>query len=275
MYYHPKPFMLQSKIQDPIPERLSHHTNLNACKSILSGPNAKGICFWVISNQCKNDNQEIKMGKYMHERIKEVAFKHSLLRQFNGYESSASLSFMEGESTTGMIEKYGNIRLEFDLRKHVSLGALTGGFMNCEYVAEDEIVEYADEYCALLKHQQDSIPKLQEKYGVHSPFAFNAMADFLMMEADIMYKVFTIKEKKWSEEKEWRQVLQLREGDTDVKLTPDGRPYKEFFLPKEALTGVTILYQQEPFRYMDVKHELEPFLKEKGYNVPLKTQLIR
>lgn len=266
--------MLKSKIQEPIPERLSHHTNLNACKSILSDSEGKGICFWVISNQCKNDNQEIKMGKYMHERIKEVALEHSLLQQFGGYESSASLSFMEGESSTGMIEKYGNIRLEFDLRKHVSLGALTGGFMNCEYVAEDELVKYADEYCALLQHQQESIPKLQEMYGKHSPFAFNALGEFLMMEMDIMYKVFTIKEKKWSEEKEWRQVLQLNEGDSDIKLTPDGRPYKEFFLPKEALTGVTILYQQEPFAITNEKQDLEIFLKGNGYKVPLKTQLI-
>lgn len=266
--------MLKSKIQEPIPERLSHHTNLNACKSILSDSEGKGICFWVISNQCKNDDQEIKMGKYMHERIKEVAWEQSLLQQFGGYESSASLSFMEGESTTGMIEKYGSIRLEFDLREHVYLGPMTGGFMNCEYVAEDEMVEYADEYCALLQHQQESIPKLQELYGKHSPIAFGAVGEFLMMEMDIMYKVFTIKEKKWSEEKEWRQVLQLNEGDSDIKLTPDGRPYKEFFLPKEALTGVTILYQQEPFDLFAEKRELESFLKEKGYNVPVKTQLI-
>lgn len=266
--------MLSSKIQAPIPDRLSHHTKLDACKSILSDANGKGICFWVISNQFKNDDQEIKMGKYMHERIKEVALEHSLLQQFGGYESSASLSFMEGESTSGMIEKYGNIRLEFDLRKHVSLGPLSGGFMNCEYVAEDELVAYADEYCALLKHQQESIPKLQEKYGTHSSFAFNALSGFLMMEMDIMYKVFTIKEKNWSEEKEWRQVLLLKEDDKDIKYTPDGRPYKEFYLPKEALTGVTILYQKEPFEFIKDKQELDFFLKSKGYNVKVKTQLI-
>lgn len=266
--------MLQSIVQKTIPERLSHHTNLSACKSILSDVNGKGICFRVISNQCKNDDQEIKMGKYMHERIKKIAFEHSLLQQFGGYESSASLSFMEGELNIGMIEKYGNIRLEFDLRKHVSLGALTGGFMNCEYVAEEELVEYADEYCALLIHQQESIPKLQEKYGTHSSFAFNAIGEFLMMEMDIMYKVFTIKEKKWSEEKEWRQVLQLNEGDSDIKQTPDGRPYKEFFLPKEALTGVTILYQQEPFKNIAEKSELESYLKDKGYNISVKTERI-
>lgn len=214
------------------------------------------------------------MGKYMHERIKEVAFEHSLLQQFGGYESSASLSFMEGESNIGMIEKYGNIRLEFDLRKHVSLGALTGGFMNCEYVAEEELVEYADEYCALLQHQQKSIPIRQEQYGTHSPIATDALLGFLMMEMDIIYKVFTIKEKKWSEEKEQRQVLQLKGGDADIKLTPGGRPYKEFFLPKEALTGVTILYQQKPFENIAEKSELESYLKDKGYDISVKTKRI-
>lgn len=209
----------------------------------------------------------------MHERIKQVVFEYSLLQQLGDYEGSASLSFMEGESTPGMIKKYGNIRLEFDLRKHVSLRVF-GGFMNCEYVVEDEMVEYADEYCALLQHQQESILKLQERCGKQSPFAFNALGEFLMMEMDIMSKVFTIKEKKWSEEKEWRQVLQLKEGDSDIKQTPDGRPYKEFFLPKEALTGMTILYQQEPFKNIAEKSELESYLKDKGYNVSVKTERI-
>lgn len=266
--------MLESQIQKPIPPRLSHHTKLNACRSILSDADGKGICFWVISNQYKNDDQEIKMGKYMHERIKEVALAHSLLQQFGGYENSASLSFMEGESTPGMIQKYGNIRLEFDLRKYVTLGALTGGFMNCEYVDEAELEEYADDYCALLKNQQELIPRLQEQYGTHSSFAFNALGGFLMMEMDIMYKVFTIKEKKWSEEKEWRQVMQFNENDADIMYTPDGRPYKEFFLPKEALTGVTILYQKEPFEFVNEISELESFLNYKGYNVPVKSLFV-
>lgn len=153
--------MLSSETQHPIPARLSHHTNLNAAKNILSDKNGKGICFWVISNKCKNDEQEIAMGRYMHERIKEVAWKESLLQKFGGYDSSASLSFMEGESTPHMLKEYGNIRLEFDVRKHVSLGPLAGGFMNCEYVAEAEMKVYADEYCELIRRQQEAIPRFK------------------------------------------------------------------------------------------------------------------
>ena len=37
--------MLQSRIQRPIPERLSHYTDLTALKSILSDQDGKGICF--------------------------------------------------------------------------------------------------------------------------------------------------------------------------------------------------------------------------------------
>ena len=57
--------MLQSRIQRPIPKRLSHYTDLAALKSILSDQEGKGICFRAFSNKCKNDDQEIKMGEYM------------------------------------------------------------------------------------------------------------------------------------------------------------------------------------------------------------------
>lgn len=61
--------MLQSRIQRPIPGWLSHYTDLAALKSILSDQDGKGICFRAYSNKCKNDDQEIMMGKYMLERV--------------------------------------------------------------------------------------------------------------------------------------------------------------------------------------------------------------
>lgn len=100
------------------------------------------------------------------------------------------------------------------------------------------------------------------------------MTEFLMMETDIMYKVFTIKEKKWSEEKEWRQVLLLKDGGPDIKYTPDGRPYKEFFLPKEALTGITVLYDNVSGEINEIKSDLEAYLSQNGYHVPVKSQMV-
>ena len=46
-----------------MPERLSHYTNKEALKSILSDQEGKGICMRAFSNRCKNDEQEIRMGE--------------------------------------------------------------------------------------------------------------------------------------------------------------------------------------------------------------------
>lgn len=97
--------MLQSRIQRPIPERLSHYTDLNSLKSILSDKEGKGICFWAFSNRCKNDDQEIMMGKYMLKRVREVLPTNaSLLHQFGGYDNTASVSFMEGHVNKHMLD---------------------------------------------------------------------------------------------------------------------------------------------------------------------------
>ena len=98
--------MLQSRIQRPIPKRLSHYTDLAALKSILSDQEGKGICFRAFSNKCKNDDQEIKMGEYMLNRVREVIPCASILDRFSGYENSASIPFMEGDVNEHMLEKY-------------------------------------------------------------------------------------------------------------------------------------------------------------------------
>lgn len=137
--------MLKSRIQRQIQERLCHYTSLDALRSILSDEDGQGICFWAFSNKYKNDDQEIRMGEYMLKRIlNSKSFpKASLLRQFSGYENTASVSFMEGKVNQHMLEMYGNWRLKLDLRK-IGIGILTGGLIDCEYVAEDELKEYAD-----------------------------------------------------------------------------------------------------------------------------------
>ena len=156
--------MLQSRIQRQIPERLSHYTNIEALRSILSDTEGKGICLWAFSNKHKNDDQEIKMGEYMLKRVREALHtKSSLLHQLSGYENTASVSFMEGDVNQHMLDVYGRYRLEFDLRK-VGIGILSEGLVDCEYVDANELEEYADEYCALISGTLKSIPELQKKY---------------------------------------------------------------------------------------------------------------
>ena len=231
--------MLQSRIQKQIPERLSHYTNLEALKSILSDQDGKGICFRAFSNRCKNDDQEIRMGEYMLKRVREVLpTSASLLNQFGGYEDSGSISFMEGEVNQHMLKEYGCYRLEFDLRG-IGVGLLARGLIDCEYVPESELEEFADEYCEMISHKFNSIPTSQEKYGKYSPLVFAHWGDFFMMENDIMTKVFGLKEQQWSEEREWRRVLPL--NDKAKILYCNNKPYIEYYLDKKYLTGITVV----------------------------------
>lgn len=204
--------MLQSRIQRQIPERLSHYTSLEALKSILSDEKGRGICLWAFSNKHKNDDQEIKMGEYILKRVREALNTNaSLLHEFSGYDNTASVSFMEGDVNQHMLDVYGHYRLEFDLKK-IGIGILTGGLVDCEYVAESELEEYADEYCEMISSTFHSIHTLQEKFGKMSDPPINNLINFLMMEMDIMAKVICLKEQKWRDEKEWRVVFELNKG---------------------------------------------------------------
>lgn len=264
--------MLQSRIQRPIPERLSHYTDMIGLKSILSDKDGKGICFWAFSNRCKNDDQEIRMGEYMLKRVREVLPTNaSLLNQFGGYENSASFSFMEGEVNQHMLKEYGRYRLEFDLRK-IGVGFLTDGLIDCEYVANNELVEYADEYCEMISNKFNSIPALQEKYGKYSPLIFDNLGDFFMMELDIMRKVFCLKEQQWSEEREWRKVMTL--NDNANIHYHNGKPYVEYYLDKKYLTGITV------FCTPDTKdnaqkgvEDIRNYIHDRGYKAEVKVEV--
>ena len=234
--------MLQSRIQRPIPERLSHYTNLEALKSILSDQAGKGICLRAFSNRCKNDDQEIRMGEYMLKRVREVLPTNaSLLNQFGGYENSASFSFNEGDVNKHMLE-YGNYRLEFDLRE-IGTGLLSDGIVNCEYVAENNLKEYADEYSELIANTFNAIPALQKKYGKISPPPIDYLMYFIQMEQDIMGKVFCLKEQQWSEEREWRKVMPLNDN-TNIHYH-NSKPFVEYYLDKKYLTGITVFCSHE------------------------------
>ena len=264
--------MIMSKKQKNIPERLYHYTSLDALKNILSDEDGKGICFWAFSNKNKNDDQEIKMGEYMLKRIlySESFPENSLLHQFGGYENIASVSFMEGEINQHMLDVYGHYRLELDLRKH-SIGILPNGLIDCEYVDENDLKEYADECCDLICEKYNSIKVAQKKYGHFSAFPINNLADFIIMEIEIMRKVFCLKEKKWEEECEWRKVVALK----DNILRHNGKPYTKYYLDKNTLTGITVFSSR--YSMIEAKKEVEElkrYIIEKGYRAEVKIDVL-
>lgn len=262
--------MLQSRIQRPIPERLSHYTNIEALKSILSDNNGKGICFWAFSNKHKNDDQEIKMGEYILKRVRGVLHTHaSLLHEFSGYENTVSVSFMEGDVNQHMLDVYGRYRLEFDLRR-IGIGILSDGLVDCEYVAESELEEYANEYCDMICRTLHSIPTLQEKYGKMSAPPINNLIDFLMMEMDIMDKVVCLKEQRWSEEREWRKVFELKKDEIHYH---EGKPYVKYYLDKHFLTGITVFYKNGGLTEAQKEtDDIEKYLSERGYKATVQVE---
>lgn len=264
--------MLRARIQKQIPGRLSHYTTIEALKSILSDAEGKGICLWAFSNKHKNDDQEIKMGEYMLNRVrKALPTKSSLLHQLSGYENTASVSFMEGDVNQHMLDVYGHFRLEFDLRK-IGIGILTDGLINCEYVAEDELEEYADEYCEMISNTLISIPKLQEQYGKTSSLPVNNLIEFLMMEQDIIAKVFCMKELKWRDEQEWRKVLELKSNESIHYY--NGKPYMEYYLDKSTLTGITVYCTTDTMDKAKADAtSLTHYITERGFNAEVRVEV--
>lgn len=263
--------MLQSRIQRKIPERLSHYTNIEALKSILSDQEGKGMCLWAFSNRHKNDDQEIRMGEYLLKRILETPSfpKASLLHQFGGYENTASFSFMEGEVNKHMLE-YGSFRLEFDLRE-LGVGILAGGLIDCEYVPESDLKEYADEYCNMICQTYNSILDLQKKFGKISSPPINNLISFFMMENDIMTKVLGLKEQQWSEEMEWRKVFEFKNKD-EIRYH-EGKPYIEYYLDKHFLTGITVFYKNGGLEEAQCNaDDIQKYIFERGYKADVKTE---
>ena len=257
--------MLQPRIQRQIPQSLSHYTNLEALKSILSNQDGKGICLWAFSNKYKNDDQEIKMGEYMLKRVISVLPNDTSLHHLGGYENTASISFTEGEVNQHMLDEYGHFRLEFDLRK-TGVGLLSDGLIDCEYVAGNQLKDYADEYCDIICNTLHSIPTLQKKFGKNSTPPINQLIDFIMMELDIVRKVFCMKEKKWSEEKEWRRIIELKANEANIQYHC-GKPYVEYYLDKTTLTGITVFCSSDTLDIAQANADaICKYISDRGYN---------
>ena len=263
--------MIFARKQKGIPKRLFHYTDMVSLKSILSDKEGQGICLWAFSNRHKNDDQEIRMGEYMLKRVRDVLPTNAfMLNQFGGYEDSASFSFNEGRVNKHILE-YGHYRLEFDLRD-IGVGLLAGGLIDCEYVPESELEEFADEYCDMISSKFNSIPALQEKYGKCFPPVLANLEDFIMMENDIMTKVFGLKEQQWSEEVEWRKVMQL--NDQAKIHYSNGKPYVEYYLDKAHLTGITVFCTPDTISkaQKDVE-DIRNYIHDREYKARVKVKI--
>lgn len=253
-----------------IPELLSHHTHFDSACSILGVLNEKDeICIRAVSNKTKNDPDEIKMGGYMHQKVCEYLNangRKSTLQQFRGYEDSGSVSFTEGKSSVYMIENYGNIRLDFDLR---NVSSIHKYFYECEYVDKNDIVDYTNEYISRFKSNWNNIVSAKNSSSNDSVWRF--AINRIVMEEDIMAKVFSIKEKQWECEKEWRIIESLNENDTYILYNNEERPYKNVYISKSALKSVVVFCKVK-----NIPNGIRNFLairkifREKGYSAKLK-----
>lgn len=227
--------MIKECLQRPMPSRLSHHTSFDSLKGILSNQEGKGICFHAVSNMYKNDKEEISMGEYILKYVRDVFHTESILHKIGGYRESASVSFMEGESTPYMINRYGKYRLDFDFRKYEKIGnVFSKGFLNCEYVDEKDLSDYADSYARKLIDYHE-LAKDNKGFAV----------DYIFMVNDLICKIFTIKEKKWSNEKEWRKTILLNKSESKIFIDCNNRPYKKVFFSKQSLKSIVVFRTKE------------------------------
>ena len=126
--------------------------------------------------------------------------------------------------------------------------------------------DYADEYCDIICNMLHSIPTLQEKYGKNSTPPINQLIDFIMMELDIVRKVFCMKEKKWSEEKEWRRIIELKANEANIQYHC-GKPYVEYYLDKTTLTGITVFCSSDTLDIAQANADaICKYISDRGYN---------
>lgn len=240
--------MIDRQIQKKIPPILGHHTKYEALCSILTNGIGKDreICLWAFSNMCKNDPEEINMGlrlqSLVDEKLKTIS-NAFMFQKAGGYKDSASLSFMEGESTVYMKKEYGSFRLNFDLHEIENFG-LTD-FLDCEYVAASELDSYGREYADMVLERYSELHDKKDSLNRFSPEHMVAkFIDYLYMDIDLFRKPLIIKDARWSKEREWRKLIQIKATDEDV-FYQGGKPYKKVYYPLSSLKDITILYEQD------------------------------
>lgn len=240
---------MKQMTQRPIPPQLGHHTNFAALKSILTTGIDEGneICLRAVSNLKKNDSQEIHMGLTIQNAAKEaftrIGEEHSMFQKTGDYEKSASISFMEGESTPEMLDKYGCYRLDFDLTDVETFGFTD--FLDCEYVKFEDLEDYANEYAQTVFSKYSYLLNNKDRYPKSDPRLINPVLAFLMMDIDLCRKPLIVKEWQWHNEREWRKIIQLIDDDDDIHYTPEGKAYKNVYYPLNSLTSITVLAKEK------------------------------
>lgn len=162
--------------------------------------------------------------------------------------------------------------MEFDLSE-LGVGFLSGGLVDCEYEPISKLEEYANENSEMISSTYNSIPGLQAKYGKFSQQAFDNVVSFIMMENNIMQKVFCLKEERWSKEREWRLVFELKPDNHNIRYH-NGKPYIEYYLDKRLLTGITVFCSEEnQGQAQKDANDIEKYLMERDYNAKVRVEV--
>lgn len=256
----------------PIPKVLYHYTEPQNIFSILSGKGGKDkeICFWANSNLKKNDIHELEYGKKIYDIVKawlKSCNKEHYLDRIIDERNSFSLSFTEDAGPIEMINKYGSVRLEFDLSGCFSNMEL----MQCEYCEESEIREYGEliinEFKSLFKNIQEFKDATIKPEYMIAPIVLKGDG----LNRSTVEKIFFLKGKDvWGEEKEWRKIYAGNKNK--ILYRPNNVPYIEVYLPINCLKSIRLFNldridpSKSSYQYKD---EFEEYLTKHSWHVPV------
>jgi hypothetical protein len=248
--------MIISRKNRSIPSCLSHYTSEDGLKGICC---KEYICIRAYSNQCKNDQEEIKIGKKILDCARVSFDTKQRFRNLLDYQKSASISFTENGTTDYMVKEYGGYRLDFDLRDYKSREIICDHVFECEYVNGNDIDVYACEYSQFIKNNYTIMHE-------HPADLLERLEDHIMMENDLILKPFLVKKDVWGNEKEWRLIFFLGESTN----LDDDKPYKNIEIPKKTLKRVVIVVACGCF-WSGLKKwfEIIMLLYGRGYYIPI------
>lgn len=221
--------------QPETPNILFHYTKPTNIMSMLDA-DSKSVCFWLKNNKDKNDENELKYGRELMEKVREYfnsIGQPSLLNQISDFDNSYSASFTEGSLDAHMLNEYGRARLEFDFREY------NERIYKCEYYTEEELAEL---YRVMIRDVQE-----MENINKNSRFELliGKMISQFFLEMDLLTKIPSIKLKdEWECEGEWRFVLHKQVDDKRYFRDACGYERLKMHIPIKYLTGITLYYDE-------------------------------
>ena len=223
--------------QPDTPRLLYHYTKPEYILNMID-VGRKSVCFWLKNNKDKNDNKELKYGRELMEKVREYyrsKGQPSILEQMTDFDNSYSLSFTEGVLDAHMLDEYGTVRFEFDLRDYKD-----EEIYKCEYYTEEELAEL---YQVMIADIQSMAGITKESSMELKYFKIIRQAT---LEMDLKVKIGSIKLKdEWETEGEWRYVLHKQENDERYFYDSDGLERLKMYIPIKNLTGITLLYDDK------------------------------